>query len=148
MKLEIELVPSTVWYSSLYQLLPKEVWNKIRNSIILERGRKCQVCGETMGVMNLHEIWSYDDMNHIQKLEGFVLLCRMCHNVKHIGLSGMRAMKGELNFEDVSRHFCKVNGCSKAVFEKHKATAFEIWRLRSQHQWMQNFGEYAQYLRQ
>ena len=81
MILEIELVPSTVWYSSLYRLLPREVWDNIRNEIIKEYGRKCQICGETEGVMNLHEIWKYDDVKHIQKLEGFILLCKMCHHV-------------------------------------------------------------------
>jgi len=70
MILEIELVPSTVWYSSLYRLLPREVWDNIRNEIIKEYGRKCQICGETEGVMNLHEIWKYDDVKHIQKLKG------------------------------------------------------------------------------
>ena len=28
--------------------------------------------------MNLHEIWEYNDEKHIQKLEGFILLCEMC----------------------------------------------------------------------
>ena len=86
MKLTVELVPSTVWFSSLYRLMSRETWNSIRDGIIRENGRKCQICGETAGIMNLHEIWEYDDVNHVQKLEGFILLCKMCHHVKHIGL--------------------------------------------------------------
>jgi len=39
LKLEIELAPSTVGYSSLYRLLPREVWNNIRNEIIKENGK-------------------------------------------------------------------------------------------------------------
>lgn len=96
LKLSIELVPSTVWDSSVYKLMSREVWDSIRNDFIKENGRKCQVCGETSGTMNLHEIWNYDDKKHVQKLEGFILLCRMCHHVKHIGLAGILANQGKL----------------------------------------------------
>lgn len=147
LKLEIDLIPSTVWYSSLYRLLPRQIWNNIRDDIIKSRGRKCQICGETEGAMNLHEIWNYDDINHIQKLEGFILLCRMCHHVKHIGLAEIMAMKGELDFNEVIGHFCKVNGCSRAEFGKHKARAFEIWNIRSQEEWKQDFGKYTKDLK-
>jgi hypothetical protein len=146
MKLSIELVPSTVWESSLYRLLPRNIWDKIRNEHIARHGRKCQVCGETRGVMNLHEIWNYDDENHVQKLDGFILLCKMCHHVKHIGLAGILASQGKLDYDKVIEHFCKVNACSKQEFEEHKAEAFEIWSIRSFDEWQQDFGEYEKYI--
>jgi hypothetical protein len=146
LKLKIELVPSTVWYRSLYKLLPREVWNRIRNEIINEEGRKCQICEETEGVMNLHEIWKYDDRTHIQKLEGFILLCKMCHHVKHVGLAGILANEGKLDYDKVVEHFCKVNKCTGKEFKEHKAKAFEIWEKRSKHQWKQDFGKYAEFL--
>jgi hypothetical protein len=148
MKLNIELVPSTVWNSSLYQLLPRNIWNKIRDDHIERHGRKCQVCGETRGVMNLHEIWTYDDENHIQKLEGFILLCRMCHHVKHIGLAGILASQGKLDYDKVIEHFCKVNTCTIQDFEAHKAEAFEIWSIRSCDEWEQDFGKYKEFIKQ
>lgn len=148
MKLKIELVPSTVWESSLYKLLPRKVWNNIRNEIIRERERKCQICSETEGIMNLHEIWKYDDRKHIQKLEGFILLCKMCHHVKHIGLAGILANQGKLDYEKVMEHFCKVNGCTKKEFEEHKAKAFEIWQKRSRLQWKQDFWKYREFIKQ
>lgn len=147
MKLEIELVPSTVWESSLYRLLPRRVWDNVRNEIIKEHGRKCQICGETEGVMNLHEIWKYDYVKHIQKLEGFILLCKMCHHVKHIGLAGILASQGKLDYEKVVEHFCKVNKCTREEFEEHKAKAFEIWRRRSKCEWEQDFGKYEELIR-
>ena len=142
MKLTAELVPSTVWFSSLYRLMSRETWNSIRDGIIRENGRKCQICGETDGIMNLHEIWEYDDANHVQKLKGFVLLCRMCHHVKHIGLAGILADEGKLDYNEVIKHFCKVNSCSKKDFKKHVDRAFEVWKERSKHQWKQDFGKY------
>jgi hypothetical protein len=122
--------------------MPKETWNSIRNDFIKENGRKCQVCGETEGRMNLHEIWKYDDFKHTQKLEGFILLCEMCHHVKHIGLAGILADEGRLDYNNVIRHFCKVNNCSEKEFEKHRKEAFEIWQNRSQQKWKQDFGKY------
>lgn len=146
--MSIELVPSTVWESSVYKLMSREVWDSIRNDFIKENGRKCQVCGETSGTMNLHEIWNYDDKKHVQKLEGFILLCRMCHHVKHIGLAGILANQGKLDYDKVIEHFCKVNDCTKKEFEKHKAKAFEIWRERSEYEWNQDFGKYKEFIKQ
>ena len=147
MELTIELVPSTVWYSSLYRLLPREVWDKIRNEIIKNNGRKCQVCGETEGKMNLHEIWEYDDVKHVQKLDGFILLCEMCHHVKHIGLAGILANEGKLDYNEVIEHFCKVNDCTKKEFEKHRTEAFDVWQKRSEYEWKQDFGEYGGFIK-
>lgn len=147
MELEIELVPSTVWESSLYRLLPRIVWNNLRNKTIRESGRKCQICGEAKGVMNLHEIWSYDDRKHTQKLKGFILLCRMCHHVKHIGLAGILASQGKLEYDKVVEHFCKVNKCTQREFEEHRVKAFETWGKRSKHQWKQDFGNYGGFIK-
>ncbi|MCJ7431667.1 HNH endonuclease [Candidatus Bathyarchaeota archaeon] len=146
--MSIELVPSTVWESSVYKLMSREVWDSIRNDFIKENGRKCQVCGETSGTMNLHEIWNYDDKKHVQKLEGFILLCRMCYHVKHIGLAGILANQGKLDYDKAIEHFCKVNDCTKKEFEKHKAKAFEIWRERSEYEWNQDFGKYKEFIKQ
>lgn len=147
MKLTVELVPSTVWYKSLYKLLPREVWDRIRNEVIINNGRKCQVCGETEGTMNLHEVWEYDDTKHVQRLKGFILLCKMCHHVKHIGLAGILANQGKLDYNEVIKHFCKVNNCSEKEFEKHRTEAFEIWGKRSEHKWKQDFGKYKKFIK-
>lgn len=147
MKLTAELVPKTAWEQSLRELLGRKVWGGIRENIIRNRGEKCQICGETEGIMNLHEIWSYDDVGHIQKLDGFILLCSLCHNVKHIGFAQILAKQGKLDLNRVIKHFCLVNGCSEMEFQTHVKVAFAIWRERSKYQWTQDFGEYEQYLK-
>jgi hypothetical protein len=144
LKLEIELVPSTVWFSSLHRLMTKKAWDGLRDEIIRERGKKCEVCGETEGTLALHEIWTYDDKKHVQKLDGFFLLCNMCHYVKHIGLAGILANKGRLDYNKVVEHFCKVNNCTREEFEKNKAEAFETWKKRSNYEWKQDFGKYKE----
>ena len=147
MKLEIELVPSTVWYSSLANLLPKEVWKGVRKEIIEKNGYLCQICGEKEGIMNLHEVWEYHDEKHIQKLEGFILLCKMCHHVKHIGLARILANQGKLDYDNVIEHFCRVNKSTKREFEKHRAKAFNIFRKRSNYQWEQDFGKHGEFIK-
>jgi len=145
MKLCAELVPKTVWNKSLAKLLPRSVWNNIREDHIKKSGRKCEVCGESNSTMNLHEIWSYDDLNHIQKLDGFILLCTWCHHIKHIGLAGILANENKLNYNELVNHFCKVNACSVNDFKLHIEDAFATWRKRSLYSWKQDFGEYGKY---
>ena len=147
MKLLVELVPKTAWNKSLSELLPRKVWNGIRENVIRDNGKKCQICDEIEGTMSLHEIWSYDDLKHVQKLDGFILLCSLCHHVKHIGLAGILAKQGKLDFNKVIEHFCSVNCCSEKEFKEHMKDAFAIWRERSQYQWTQDFGKYREYIK-
>jgi hypothetical protein len=152
MKLTVELVPSTVWYSSLYRLLPKNEWRRLKNQVFAEEGHKCYICYSEKG-LSLHEFWSYDDDKHIQKLAEFHHLCNLCHKIKHIGFwcyttEGQAKLEQEgLCREDLIKHFCKVNGCTRKEFEEHEKAAFEVWAELSLHQWKQDFGEYGKFIR-
>lgn len=128
-------------------MLPRKIWDSIRQEHIEQNGKKCEVCGRIEGVFNLHEIWSYDDANHVQKLDGFILLCTWCHHVKHIGLAGILADEGKLNYEELVKHFCAVNSCSENDFKQHVEEAFSVWRKRSLYPWTQDFGKYEKYFK-
>jgi len=151
-KLTIELVPSTVWFSSLYKLYKKrnqlDKWKKIKEELFKKEGKKCWICGAENVRLEAHEFWEYDDKNHIQKLVAIHHLCSMCHKIKHIGFwcyteYGRRKLKNEgVNREDLINHFCKVNNCTREDFEKHEKEAFKIWRERSKYSWKQDFGKY------
>lgn len=141
LRLKIELVPSTSWYDNLRKVLPKSEWDKIRKAAYANYGYRCGICGAE-GRLNCHEIWEYDDKNHIQKLKSFIALCDMCHHVKHIGLAGILASEGKLDYEKVVEHFMDVNNCDRRIFEEHKKRAFDEWRKRSQHEWHVDLGEY------
>lgn len=147
MKLTIELVPKTAWNQSLANLLPRSVWIGIRESHIQQNAKKCEICGQTEGIFNLHEIWKYDDFTHIQRLDSFVLLCTWCHHIKHIGLAGILADEGKLDYDKLVEHFCAVNSCSPKEFEKCVKDAFVMWEKRSLYKWQQDFGEYSKYLK-
>ena len=145
--LTIELVPATSWYNNLRGILPKEVWDKIRERIYATYNYKCGICG-TGGKLNCHEIWEYDDKNHVQKLVGFIALCDLCHHVKHIGHAGILASKGKLDYQKVVRHFMKVNACNRNTFQKHMKDAFDKWNERSQHEWSIHIGEYENLIKE
>jgi hypothetical protein len=151
-KLVIELVPSKVWFSSIYQIYRERKqlnkWEKIKKEIFEREGRQCWICGKEASHLEAHEFWEYDDENHIQKLVAIHLLCNMCHKIKHIGFwcytkDGRKQLTKEgLNKEELINHFCKVNNCSKKDFEKHEENAFNVWKERSKYYWKQDFGKY------
>ena len=141
MRLEIELVPSTAWYSNMRKAVSRADWDNIRKQTYADYGHRCGICfGE--GRMNCHELWGYDDKDHIQLLVGFIALCDMCHHVKHIGLAGILSRKGQLDYQKVVDHYIKVNDCTKEDFEDHRAQAFAQYRERSEHEWKTEFGNY------
>ena len=158
MKLEIELVPQTVWFSSIYQFFRRNnrlaEWYKIKNELFGREGRQCYICGSKKGPFQAHEFWEYDDENHIQRLMAIHHLCDLCHKIKHIGFwchtsDGRRKLKElGLTRKDLVNHFCEVNNYSESDFEKHLDEAFEIWRKRSRHKWKQDFGEYEKALKE
>lgn len=134
LKLTIELVPSTSWWKNLRAKIEKEKWDEVRRSTYAKYDYKCGICG-SKGRMNCHELWEYNDVSHVQKLKGFIALCDMCHHVKHIGLVGILASEGKLDYDGVVQHFMRVNNCTREKFEKHKNKAFEIWEERSKYKW-------------
>ena len=144
MKLEIELVPETVWYSNLRKLASKKEWDEIRKEVYVKANHKCEICGAS-GKLNCHEIWEYDDKNNIQHLKGFQALCDNCHNIKHIGFVNVQISKGmwpKKVLEDLAKHFMKVNNVSPNEFDHHIKEAFDIWRERSKKEWKTDFGEF------
>jgi hypothetical protein len=142
MKLTIELVPSTAWYSNMRKVLSQAQWDTVRKQCYADYHHQCGVCG-AHSRLNCHEIWEYDDTNHIQRLTGYIALCDLCHHCKHLGLAGILAREGKLDMQTVIDHYCQVNGCTQVDFEKDSAAAFAQWRERSRCQWTTDLGEYA-----
>ena len=152
MKLLIELVPSTVWYSSIYQYYQKsnnlQKWNEIKKELYQKEGDSCWICKAKVRPLEAHEFWSYDDKKHIQKLTAVHHLCDLCHKIKHIGLwfhsaDGDKMLRQQkIRKEDIINHFCKVNNCSIDDFQKYEDSAFAQWKQRSAFQWKQDLGIY------
>lgn len=143
-KLTIELVPKTCWYSNVRSNVPQSHWDIIRRNVYSLAGYICEVCG---GVgrrhpVECHEVWHYDDINHIQLLERMIALCPACHEVKHIG----RAQRiGRLNA--ALSHLCYVNDWDAETTEHYVAQQFEVWKKRSQYEWKLDIRELSKYVK-
>jgi hypothetical protein len=145
LKLTIELVPQTSWYNNMRQVMPRRDWDSLRRQVYADYQYRCGVCGASKVQLNCHERWAYDDTRHIQTLLGFIALCAMCHHVKHIGLAGVLASQGKLDFEEVIRHFLRVNGCDRATFKAHYDEAFRVWDERSRWAWEVRLGAWERF---
>ena len=129
--LEIELVPRTTWYNNVRSRVSRDKWNAIR---VHFKKPSCQFCGRRYG-LHCHEVWKYDDVGHIQKLSGFETACFLCHSIKHLGLAGLMAKRGDLDYRRLVEHYCACNGCAREDFIQDREEAFKLWEERSKFEW-------------
>lgn len=132
MKLTIELVPESCWYSNVRSEVSKEEWDYLRKDCYKKANYCCEICGGKgdKWPVECHEIWNYDDKKKIQKLERLIALCPNCHKVKHIGLT---TMNGELDL--AIRHLMIVNKISEKEANSIIKKSFSIWKKRNQFDW-------------
>lgn len=147
MKLEIELVPKTAWYSNMRKVLSQAEWDKIRKKTYKDYDYKCGICGKGNVQLECHEIWYYDDENNIQTLKGFIALCHKCHMVKHIGLAGILSRKGELDMDELKNHFLRVNNVTIEEFKEHYRQSIQIFTNRSNKEWTTEFGLWDEFVK-
>ena len=135
-KLLIELVPTTCFFSNVRTTIKPSQWNKIRRISYESAGHICEICGDTgknQGYkhdLECHEIWEYDDENHIQKLIGLISLCPICHSVKHLGRA-IAMGKQTICFKQLA----KINKWTIKQIKEHVTASFELHTERSKHEW-------------
>lgn len=140
--LTIELVPSSSWYRNVRSNVSKEEWDRIRKIVFNRAGYICEICGGRgpKWPVECHEVFEYDDERHIQKLARLVALCPACHEVKHIGLAGVRGR------QDIAiAHLARVNNWSLKDARLYLEGCFETWSRRSRHQWTLDLSYLAQF---
>lgn len=131
-RLTIELVPRTCWFSNVREQVSRSDWNRIRSRVYEQAGRLCEICGGrgSRHPVECHEVWEYDEAAGVQRLVRMIAVCPSCHEVKHIGLAGMRG-RG-----DIARaHLAKVNGWTPEFAARYVNDAFDLWRRRSSRNW-------------
>jgi len=132
LKLSIELIPKSCWYSNVRSIVTKQQWDALRKMVAAEADYVCEICGGKgkKHPVECHEIWHYDDEILVQKLLGLIALCPKCHSVKHFGLAEI------MNKRDVAvKHLMKVNGITKTAVEKHIQDSFIEFSERSKKEW-------------
>src|SRR5258708_22360853 len=53
LKLTIELVPETCWYSNMRSALPRDEWDRLRRQVYADYGHRCGICG-ARGKLHCH----------------------------------------------------------------------------------------------
>ena len=114
-RLRVELVPKTCWFSNIRGQITRTEWDKLRKTSYEKAS---------------HEIWEYDDDRYIQILKGLISLCPSCHESKHIGLAGLHG-RGEI----AKNHLSKINSWTSEQTEQYLRLIKKIWLERSKHEW-------------
>ena len=136
MILQIELVPRSCWFSNVRSCVPKETWDTIRKDCYRRAAYRCEICDENGHIqgynhkVECHEIWTYDELTRIQKLERFICLCPLCHEVKHAGLTITK--KG---IEPILERLMKINKWTHKQASYHTRRSFDLWAKHSKWHW-------------
>lgn len=134
LKLTIELVPESCWCSNLRSMLKPFQWDMLRQNVYREAKHICEICGGvgTRHPVECHEVWSYNDMINVQKLEKLISICPQCHFVKHIGLTYHRGQEyGEIAY----KRFQDINELSDNEAKLFCDFVSHQWRQRSLKDW-------------
>lgn len=136
-RLTVELIPSTSWFTNARSYLPKEEWDLVRHAVYRRARYRCEVCsgrGDEHPV-ECHEVWTYDDERHVQRLERLVALCPACHQVKHLGLASVNG-----RYDEALDYLATVNTWTLEEAERYARSAFAQWEGRSRHEWTVDVG--------
>lgn len=135
MRLEVELVPSGSWGDNLRSRLSASDWRKLSIENAERAGGRCEVCGYKSGKRrpDCHEIWSYGE-DGVQRLEGLIALCTICHKAKHLGRT-LTVERVEVR-ERVLRRLMEMNGFGVAELEAYIVKVFEEYEERSRRDWV------------
>lgn len=135
--LSVELVPNSSYFQNLRKFVSASTWKKLSTETAAKAKNKCEICGGkgTRWAVECHEIWSYNDTNHIQKLKGLIALCPSCHGVKHIGLKFKQGFG-----EQAVEHLAKVNEWFMDRAKDYLKATLAVYKERSKHKWTLDLG--------
>ncbi len=134
-KLTIELVPETCWYSNVRSEVTPKVWKILKRLTFQKANDCCEICGGkgSRHPVECHEVWDYNDVQHLQTLVRLIALCPACHECKHIGLACARG-RGDIAIA----HLARVNRWSINRTNNYIEHSAQVWQTRSQFQWTLN----------
>lgn len=133
MKLSIELVPKTCWYTNVRSHVPKEEWDRLRRDCYRKADYKCEVC-ESKGSnhpVECHEVWEYNDITQVQRLVRLIALCPKCHQVKHFGYWRQKGKE-----KQIRKHLMKINKMTLAEVDNYIEVVGRLYWKRSRITWI------------
>lgn len=129
LKIHIDLVPKTCWFSNVRSQVSTADWDWLRKEAYKAANHRCEVCN-AKGRLEAHEIWHYDDKNLVQKLHGITAVCKQCHELYHLGFA---ATQGK--FPQALKRLARVNSWTMEETFQYVDIVFEIWMQRSNKNW-------------
>jgi len=134
LKLTIDLVPRSCWWSNVRTHLTRTQWDKIRTQICRLADNKCEICGGTgtSHLVECHEIWEYDQQEKVQTLKKIIAVCPSCHQTKHIGRT--RNFNIEL-WDQAYKRFQNINELTDSETELFHDYFWQQWEERSGMEW-------------
>lgn len=149
LKLQMELVPKPLFGRNLRstEALGKYRWQKLRRELVKTHGMRCAICGAT-GKCYGHEVWDYREKEKVGTavLLRIEMVCMDCHDIHHWGRIVVLLAQGAITAEryyHLKKHFRRVNGCRREVFDNHFREARQQWEKRSKKRWKIDWGDYA-----
>lgn len=138
-KLQLDLIPSTCFYSNVRAILSKQQWDFVKSKVYAKAYYQCEIC-QGIGPkhpVEAHEIFSFDNKTLIQKLESMISLC---HQSKHFGLAEVQGKR-----KKALAHLMKINKMTNIVAEKYIAKCFKEWADRSKYNWTLDVSHLSEY---
>ena len=130
-KLKIELVPDSCWFSNVRSNVSKKDWDIIRKATYEKYNYCCGVCGKTgLTRPEAHEVFSYNIETKVQKLEKIISLDLKCHQCKHFGFWQMQGKETEL-----LNHLMEINKWTLEEAKKYVEFCFKEWYDRGLIDW-------------
>jgi len=151
LKLRIEKVPQPIWKMNLRHEtlgLGKHRWDKLRKTIIEDKGAVCAICGDTEKP-RAHEVWEYREADKgpsTARLVNIEIICDRCHYVHHWGMTLELLAGGHIGQDTIAgleAHFRRVNGCTEADFRRHVLVTSAEHQRRSAKKWNVDWGDFA-----
>ncbi len=136
---KFNILPEKCHLQNIRNLLTSSQWKRIRKLCLQKAKNKCQQCGfkpDSTSKLDCHEDWVFDDNTRTQSLGKLMILCKYCHNLKHL----------DFHFESnngskLIDHFIKLSGGEYSKSEaidyfqterdlaKHRDFDPQFWKL-------------------
>ena len=142
-KLYPELVPKSLQRKSLSRS-KSVLWKYIQSRTRVVSNYVCVICGvDVSGPREslCHEVWSYDDILHVQTLKDFQCICQSCNAIKHFGHFRIMLATERISaveFNRVVKHALQVNNCTEKEFNFLVSNSLVVWEERSRFEWTQD----------
>jgi len=133
---DVDLVPKPSWGKKVSTILGEKEWRNIRKRELNRARNRCEICGYEGESRELicHEVWEYDDANHVQKLRGYKVVCRGCSLIYHLGYAASNELANE-----AIEHFSKLTGLgfqeARELLNSKYRELIQMYKERSKHDW-------------